>query len=524
MDSSHPWDKPEYPLVDDAKRTADRGDGDVARVIEARLRDNVVKHPHSRTLKFWPTKLFDYLFQDQDVRYLVEQLVRKESIPVNNHRDTNYWTDMICGHGGDGLVYRRLMAILILVGKPQCIYYCISERISDAKLPYDPDDVVLERLNIDDRELDLFCSYQKQLSVPLFRAPQLKTSFKDNAVFHVDLIEGQVQPWDYLNKTPRQTKSEDYALAVRTADTRSTSTSVTFGGGYGEVHRVIIHPWQHEFQEILKLCYGIVDAVAFIHDPGVLDPSSAGVYGRHGDIKPENVLWFKKRQNSGRMGALVLSDLGLADTHRVQSRSNIPGHAIPTTPNYRPPECDMDGDKGHISRSFDIWTLGCLFLEFLVWALRGWEGRQNFRFDRCKTAYLNGETDVYFDIRRSEGDKADVEFFFEVKEQVTKDEMLIVESDEPPVKRIKGNELRERVRVLKDRCIVSEDYCMEKCTEQARRVSLTRRQENQEPVRAKLNKAAIEALKVGDRLPRLKLAQPSGNSRLAHPYKRSRDQ
>lgn len=173
---------------------------------------------------------------------------------------------------------------------------------------------------------------------------------------------------------------------------------------------------------IAEQCYGIADAVAFIHDPGVLDPSSAGVYGRHGDIKPENVLWFKKRQNSGRMGALVLSDLGLADTHRVQSRSNIPGHAIPTTPNYRPPECDMAGDKGHISRSFDIWTLGCLFLEFLVWALRGWEGRQNFRFDRCKSAYLNGETDVYFDIRRSEGDipLAGAEFFFEVKEQVTK--------------------------------------------------------------------------------------------------------
>lgn len=252
-DSSHPWDKPEYPLIADAKRTALQGDGDVSRVIEARLRDNVVRQPHSRTLKFWPIKLFDYLFQDHDVGYLVEQLVRKGSLPVDDTRDTKGWTDIICGHCGDGLVYRRLMALLLLIGKAQCIYNCISERFTDKELPIDPDNAVLRRLGLDHRELDLFCQYQGQLSVPLFRPPQQGATFGENAVYHVDLTEGQAQPWDYLDKAPRRTQMEDYALSIRTADTRSISTSVTLGGGYGEVHRVIIHPWQHEFQEILKL-------------------------------------------------------------------------------------------------------------------------------------------------------------------------------------------------------------------------------------------------------------------------------
>lgn len=147
---------------------------------------------------------------------------------------------------------------------------------------------------------------------------------------------------------------------------------------------------------MVQQCYGIVDAVAFIHDPKFLSPEGTRIYGRHGDIKPENILWFQKRQGSGGMGALVLSDLGLSAIQRDQSRSNIPDDPIPVTPNYRPPECDMDGEDGHISRSFDIWTLGCLFLEFLVWALDGWRGRQDFRMDRCMFAYLNGETDVFF--------------------------------------------------------------------------------------------------------------------------------
>lgn len=173
------------------------------------------------------------------------------------------------------------------------------------------------------------------------------------------------------------------------------------------------------FLWMVEQCYGIVSAVAFIHDPNVLNPEGARMYGRHGDIKPENILWFQKRQKPGGMGALVLSDLGLAAIHRDQSRSNIPGHAIPATPNYRPPECDMDGEDGHISRSFDIWTLGCLFLEFLVWTLDGWEGRQNFRQDRCMSDYLNGQTDVYFDIKWTRGERDTAEYFFQVKDKVT---------------------------------------------------------------------------------------------------------
>lgn len=193
--------------------------------------------------------------------------------------------------------------------------------------------------------------------------------------------------------------------------------------GYWERHRNLKMS-EDAWSWLIEQCYGIVGAVAFIHDPGnnMRDLQGKPLYGRHGDIKPENVLWFKKRQSIGGRGALVLSDLGLAAVHRDTSRSNIPGEAIPRTPNYRPPECDMDGPKGHISRSFDIWTMGCLFLEFIVWALEGWDGRVDFRFKRCDSTYLNGETDVFFDIKRTEKETTYTksEYVFQVKDAVTK--------------------------------------------------------------------------------------------------------
>ncbi|KZL72868.1 serine/threonine protein kinase [Colletotrichum tofieldiae] len=171
-------------------------------------------------------------------------------------------------------------------------------------------------------------------------------------------------------------------------------------------------PRDHRFIKwVAEQLSGMADALNYIHDPN-LTINNKRVYGRHGDIKPENVLCFKGKGQ----GKLVLSDLGLTRTHGDQSRSNRPGELIPTTPNYRPPECDIDGKKGHVSRDFDIWTMGCLFLEFMVWILDGWEGYKDFQ-NRRFSPYINGgETCVYFDIVRTGQD----EYAFKVKDVVIK--------------------------------------------------------------------------------------------------------
>lgn len=119
--------------------------------------------------------------------------------------------------------------------------------------------------------------------------------------------------------------------------------------------------------------------------------------GRHGDIKPENILWFAPRQASADQqceGTLVISDFGLTQFNRVESQSRVsPNMAISRT--YRPPEYDVCTE---ISQRFDIWTLGCVMLEFLVWYLQGATEWDDFSKKRRDDDLQNIPEDVYFSI------------------------------------------------------------------------------------------------------------------------------
>jgi len=65
---------------------------------------------------------------------------------------------------------------------------------------------------------------------------------------------------------------------------------------------------------------GIASAVDTIHNPPY-DPDGSCFFGRHGDIKPENILWF--RSNKNPHGLFVLSDFGGSSVNRRSSRSNV---------------------------------------------------------------------------------------------------------------------------------------------------------------------------------------------------------
>ncbi|ORY00551.1 kinase-like domain-containing protein [Clohesyomyces aquaticus] len=148
---------------------------------------------------------------------------------------------------------------------------------------------------------------------------------------------------------------------------------------------------------ISKQILGITEALHRIHNPTHLKLAEPK-FGRHGDLKPENILWYPSTKD--RKGILVIADFGLGSFNSVKSRSNIPGEGIPTTPNYRPPECDMEGGK--INRLFDIWTFGCLLLELTCWALGGEKHREAFEKKRT-TPYITGvQTDIFFEVQKLE--------------------------------------------------------------------------------------------------------------------------
>ncbi|KAM0435574.1 hypothetical protein ACHAQK_008136, partial [Fusarium lateritium] len=167
---------------------------------------------------------------------------------------------------------------------------------------------------------------------------------------------------------------------------------------------------------VSKQILGLTGALHTIHNPDHLIMETRR-FGRHGDIKLDNILCFQRSGMTAESQTdkiLVLSDFGLSAFNRDTSRSNIPNKKVPPVPGYRPPECDIEG--GTISRLFDVWTLGCLFLEFITWFLGGIEYVHQFSKER-QTVYVNGsKNDIFFSFRKTDKDEG---FVALVKPEVT---------------------------------------------------------------------------------------------------------
>lgn len=124
-------------------------------------------------------------------------------------------------------------------------------------------------------------------------------------------------------------------------------------------------------------------------------------YGRHGDIAPKNLLWFCDHEPTGRSltGILKLADFGQAEinTEKTKTRPRI----VPNTLTYCPPECDVE--PSIISQTYDIWSLGCVYLEFLCWLLGGKGKVKQFSTTRLTpdaSQLGNLPSDIFFEVTR----------------------------------------------------------------------------------------------------------------------------
>ncbi|KAF2635191.1 kinase-like protein [Massarina eburnea CBS 473.64] len=219
---------------------------------------------------------------------------------------------------------------------------------------------------------------------------------------------------------------------------------------------------------------GLTSALDTLHNPPHHKSLSVDTktYTRHGDIKPENILWFKSNSNSN--GSIVIGDLGIASAHRLVSRSNIPNNTVPVSPDYRPPECDQDGGK--ISRAYDIWTMGCLFLEMVCWALGGTHLLQAFDEARNEVPYIGVMSNIFFDVKKTDGDGSAVILVKEVVVQwmsnlhqhegctdyfhdlldIIHGDMIIVLSKTR--ERIRSKPLRQKITNLHSKLMENPDY------------------------------------------------------------------
>ena len=106
------------------------------------------------------------------------------------------------------------------------------------------------------------------------------------------------------------------------------------------------------------------------------------VHWRHGDLKPDNILRFRDSSDHRRLGRLKIADLGLAKQHFLQtSRRHDQTQQRYTTSQYEAPEA-MANLRLPRSRRYDIWSMGCIILEFVIVLLYGPDGLDAFYRER----------------------------------------------------------------------------------------------------------------------------------------------
>jgi serine/threonine protein kinase len=128
------------------------------------------------------------------------------------------------------------------------------------------------------------------------------------------------------------------------------------------------------------------------------DPFERRFFGRHGDLKPENIIWFPDPRSIGSYGILKIADFGTTQFSIEHSKRGI----IPNSPTYHSPEYEIDNTY---SIACDIWALGCIFLEFATWYFGGLKALDEFNEHRLDTdRYMAGiPSDTFFVIHNRGG-------------------------------------------------------------------------------------------------------------------------
>ncbi|KAI1737166.1 kinase-like domain-containing protein [Xylaria scruposa] len=113
---------------------------------------------------------------------------------------------------------------------------------------------------------------------------------------------------------------------------------------------------------LIQQCTDLTSALRKIHYHTSFPEKSRG---RHGDIKPGNILWFQGEAGD-RRGRLVVADLTMTRFHSDDTVNDTTFSGRGMSMTYRAPEVNVTIREKE-SQAYDVWSLGCMFLEFIVW-------------------------------------------------------------------------------------------------------------------------------------------------------------
>lgn len=134
-----------------------------------------------------------------------------------------------------------------------------------------------------------------------------------------------------------------------------------------------------------RAIHGLSSGLRHLH---YFNESTSYLHGTHQDIKPSNVLV--------KGGDFILTDFGLSRLKAIQDDSKTPWKDA--TYEYGAPECRNEETfaQGHVNRASDIWSLGCIISEVMIYMGHGREGIQDYR-DRRLTEGRYGKSRAFHD-------------------------------------------------------------------------------------------------------------------------------
>ncbi|RMJ08360.1 hypothetical protein CDV36_012017 [Fusarium kuroshium] len=228
---------------------------------------------------------------------------------------------------------------------------------------------------------------------------------------------------------------------------------------------------------------GLADGLSLLHgfEKGKKDRRW---HGRHGDIKPSNILLFSQPSDTTTDSmdkySLKICDFGLSSFQKqgvADATRRDGGVSYKHTPVYRAPEFDLE--PCIVGESADVWSLGCVFLEAASWLVAGSIGLNCLAYCREDSGSSAPSHDAFFS--KSSGPDGDWDTQATLKAQVCDwmnllrhhphssdfiddlldliaQQMLVVESRNPPRQRSSSQEVCEALVRLLEKFEADENY------------------------------------------------------------------
>ncbi|KAH6869265.1 kinase-like domain-containing protein [Thelonectria olida] len=319
----------------------------------------------------------------------------------------------------------KILGILILTGGVDYIKHFCNNGPDDEKLPLSRDSNFFKSNNWKQRLIDEFCRRQYEMLAPDFNfsnrevqdflinypLPFLKELDWKVHGAHGLISKAYIHP-DYQIWSGSNSKLQQPFYAIKKFFPNNSThfanerNALQRFGGQREGHKnlltlllsyqrggesFMIFPWAEgnlvDFWKkeptanppspkdliwLIQQCQGIASGLSKVHRY-----EHGNFQGRHGDIKPENILFF--REAGSERGLLVVADFTLMRFHS-QNTMNVTGAGeVGYTSAYCPPEVKVTMEAS-INQKYDIWTLGCVYLEFITWYLLGYNATRGPSF------------------------------------------------------------------------------------------------------------------------------------------------